>query len=214
MSLFVVGDTHLSGITRDESGDSSDAGLDEKNRPDNALQSGESVISSSVVNADGGTGGVASGDTIDATTSSNAGDSTNTNAANNSTNNATTSGDGSTTTTTTTTTTTAVDPIKDDGFCGYHCWSYYLTNPSFGNMREHFLGNTIVIQAIKELYPYYDNDSSSSSSSSSGSSSSSNGGGIDSSAMDSHTVTKFVQILESSGLRYPYTPLLRYLDLK
>eukprot|EP01035_Chromulina_nebulosa_P028879 gene28879-38191_t len=127
ITVLSNGDTHLSGIMRDGSEDSGDTGLDDKNRPNNALQSEESVDSSVTDNVNNGDGGgnnssTHNNDTIDASK------------------HGTSTTDGKTDT---------VDPIKDDGFCGYHCWSYYFTNPSFGNMRDHFLGNAVVAQAIK-----------------------------------------------------------------
>ena len=66
-SLF-AGDKHLSGIMRDGSEDS-DTGMDDKNRPDNALQSEERVDSSvtdNVNNGDGNSSSTHHNDPIDA----------------------------------------------------------------------------------------------------------------------------------------------------
>jgi len=188
--VYPVADTHLPQIVRNESEDS-DAGLDEQYRLQDGATQSQGTVSSFPASKDGNLPNSRHQDLSTSTTT------------------ITIPITASQTTTTTTTndkkTSPAVDPIKDDGFCGYHCWSFYLTDPAFKNMKALFLGNSLVTQAIHELYPYYGSSGSGSSTTHSG------GNGYEGRET---VVTKFAQLLESSGSKYPYTPLLRYLDLK
>ena len=87
------------------------------------------------------------------------------------------------------------DPIKDDGFCGYHCWSFFLCDRSNKNIRKRFLENPIVITAIRELY-----------------SKSIIKGHKNESLRDVEVLVQYEVLTDPE--RYPFTPLLRYLDLR
>jgi hypothetical protein len=83
-----------------------------------------------------------------------------------------------------------VDPIRDDGFCGYHCWSYFLCQPTHGALRDRFMNHPLVSKALMDLYQEP---------------------GLDS-EKDLDMIRN--RLKSSEGvLRYPYTPLFRYLDM-